>query len=185
MNDTPTSRVWDWYEFSDGQDLDQGDILRNVPYPVLPPTLASYVEPSKFTAIQVLSRPAIVVSHSCDIAENGGTRDAKSVLFCAVSFEGDGSAEAYFTKGGIWGEIVSGRRKTIFPLHTCVLEKHGFNRAIVNLLDIWTLPIEIVLEITKQQKPVRLLHPYRQEFSQAFARVHMRVEQPIGIVKAS
>jgi hypothetical protein len=177
-------KVWDWYEFSDGQDLDQGDILRNVPYPVLPNTLESYVEPSKFTAIQVRLRPAIVVSHSCDIAENSGIRDAQHILFCAVSFEGDGTAESFFDKK-IWNEIVSGKRKTVFPLHTCTLEPLGFNRAVVDLLDIWTLPTNVALEIAKQQKPVRLLHPYRQEFSQAFARVHMRVEQPISIIKAS
>ena len=183
MNDMPTQRVWDWYEFSDGQDLEQGDILRNVPYPVLPASLESYIEPGQFTAIQVLSRPAIVVSHSCDIAENGGIRDAASIVFCAVAFEGDGTAELYFVKN-TWNEIVSGRRKTIFPLHTCQLEPLGFNRAVVNLLDIWTLPTNVALEIATQQKPVRLLHPYRQEFSQVFARVHMRVEQPISIVRA-
>jgi hypothetical protein len=52
---------------------------------------------------------------------------------------------------------------------------------IIDLQQIYSLPVSFLRAISVKEKHLRLLPPYREHLSQSFARVFMRVGLPIDI----
>ncbi len=64
-------------------------------------------------------------------------------------------------------------------IEKCELPNHEFERQIIDFRTIYTLPKDFVLAFSgKLGKRVRLLSPYKEHLSQAFARYFMRVGLP-------
>src|SRR5437588_49586 len=67
-------------------------------------------------------------------------------------------------------------------LNRCELTGQEMDFLLVDIRRIFTLSVDMVRELAAAQSPrVRLLPPYREHLSQAFARFFMRVGLPVDI----
>jgi hypothetical protein len=170
-----------WFVAERDTELEQGDLLFSVP--ILTPTAQQYRDGTSGSSTDWLIRtePVIVVSHSCDLALNGGRRGATTVVVCRAFLESQQPEAEYFRKDR-WNSAIAGRYPTLHPLEGFTLGDVTCERIMVDLLDVRVVPLEFVLdEVQSLGERLRLRHPYRQALSQAFARCYMRVEYPEDI----
>jgi hypothetical protein len=184
MPEQPESYPSPWYEETDDPEIDQGDIFLEIPCIQTPTDPKSYIQgagEADWLAVKLEMRKGIVITHSCDIAPNGNPpeRDANHVLFCRIYLENDPGSENHFEKKE-WNSICTGHRETLYALDNCSLGTKSFSRAVVDFLEIWTLPIDVALSLAKNQSHIRLKNPYKEHFSQAFAKCLMRVDRPVA-----
>jgi len=185
-----------WYEIvhSDAR-LTQGDFIFDCPVPTWKKSemnLQSEDDTEVLRAsLDFISADVIVLTQACDL-EHG---KVQNITLCPhfplaefkVLWEEDRrdrnevpSAKAWkshceaLNKGYIWNQTVLNQFDSKdFPL----------DFRVVDFYDVYTIP-RIFLEtlLTKRNKPrLRLLPPYREHLSQAFARFYMRVGLPTDI----
>ncbi|MEK7846207.1 MAG: hypothetical protein AAB257_04505 [Nitrospinota bacterium] len=67
-------------------------------------------------------------------------------------------------------------------LNRCEINEMERDFMVVDFRSVYSIPFPLINEIKdKQQKRLRLLPPYREHLSQAFARFFMRVGLPVDI----
>lgn len=150
--------------------LDQGDILlgcpvlafqRNAPFPV----------PADDVPGDKLEIDVLVLTQTCDFEQHKAT----SVLVCRH----ESASQIGKNKQS---EIIKGRQPRYAMLEKSSLAERGMGLRVVDLSDIYQLPIEFVRQVADAQTPrLRLLPPYREHISQAFARFWMRIGFPQDI----
>ncbi|MBA2340578.1 MAG: hypothetical protein H0V88_09295 [Pyrinomonadaceae bacterium] len=170
---TPEAPSYLWYQAGNWTDLEQGDLLPNCPVLVPPSNLTEVFLTAKDGdefGLEVIVQRArlIVMSQSCDLA--AGKID--QVLLCA-HFPASNHPK------NIRSEIRKERYPALHMIEKCELPNHEFERQIIDFRTIYTLPKDFVLAFSgKLGKRVRLLSPYKEHLSQAFARYFMRVGLP-------
>ncbi len=177
-----SSLLYPWYELVQtpqadekgkvSESLDQGDILFNCP--VLALSLkATYplpLPPNKLPADE-LELDVLILTQTCDFAQGR----AANVLVCRLA---DASSSGKSKKE----EIIKGRQPRYAMLEKSSFAEREMGLRIVDLSDIYQLPIEFVRQVAASQTPrLRLLPPYREHISQAFARFWMRIGFPQDI----
>ena len=165
-----------WYCVTEGDDLQQGDLLRA--FPVIIPVnggAADPFEPEIEVDIQYFN--VLVMTHSCDLAQE----KVDTVVLCphvdiAKAQEVDEDLKAKH----ILKEIQKGkfiRYQLLAPSNTDILMP-------VQVLDfgrVVSMPKDFVRSFAGQSgKRLRLLPPYREHIAQSFARCYMRVALPIS-----
>jgi hypothetical protein len=172
-NASPTSPDFEWYAVSAWDDLQQGDLLLKCPVLVptdqLTPTLIGITEDIEDKSpVDVIEFNLVIMSQSCDLAND----TVDQVLLCAYS-------EAPLGNKNLMSDLIKDRRPALHLIEKCELEKHEFPRQIVQFRTIYTLPKDFVVTFADSKgERVRLLPPYREHLSQAFARYFMRVGLP-------
>jgi hypothetical protein len=187
----PSSR-FPWYDRVEQANatIEQGDILDNCKIFALPSnSLYDQIQrldpalPSQ--ELQVEKAPLeqvnlIVASQSCDLRTRpGGKTTLKNVLLCAFhrydQFPQDGDRKLDVKN------IIQGRQPAYHLLAPTGIP--GFQRGlrIIDFRNVYVLPIEYVRAHLSAAPHLRLLPPYREHFSQAFARFFMRVGLPSDI----
>lgn len=117
---------------------------------------------------QIQFADLIVVSQSCDLAHD----KIEQVLLCA-HFPATNVAKDRRKS------IRKEQRPALHMIEQCELFGHKFEQQIVDFRTIYTLPKGFVLTFAASLgERVRLLSPYREHLSQAFARYFMRVGLP-------
>lgn len=187
-----------WYErVNASADLTQGDIISDCPilrWAPKPVALTVGQEAQILESlIEVAKADVIVMSQACDL-EN---RKVENVILCPHL-----SLERYKEK---WTKFMLDRGQTKLEKawsRNCEDIKNGYiwnlamlnegnigeqslTHRIVDFHDVYTLPrifLESLLH-SREQARFRLLPPYREHLSQAFARFFMRVGLPTGITK--
>lgn len=67
-------------------------------------------------------------------------------------------------------------------LNRCEIKGFATEYLVVDFRSVYSIPFDFLLElIQKRSKRIRLLPPYREHLSQAFARFFMRVGLPVDI----
>lgn len=113
----------------------------------------------------------LILTQTCDFAQGKAT----NVLVCRLE---DASAIGKNKKE----EIIKGRQPRYAMLEKSPFAEREIGLRIVDLSDIYQLPIEFVRQVAAAQTPrLRLLPPYREHISQAFARFWMRIGFPQDI----
>jgi len=170
-----------WYEIVSGDNIQQGDILENCPVLILPSELS--LNSSNTTAnpyeIPWEGRDVIVISQSCDMVK--GREKIPEVLLCALWKKSDFQEGLMSTDQG-WELARKGSIPAYHVLNRCALE--GFKRdfMVVDFHRVHSLPLDFVRKIILElDERIRLLPPYREHLSQAFARFFMRVGLPVDI----
>jgi len=170
-----TADEYPWYKVVEEECLLQGDILKGCPI-VTPP---AKIEEGAITDFKIVKYDIVVLSQSCDLL----TGKIKLVLvspfwdfetLCKVdnSYSSDERKEA-IRRGDIPG---------FHLLNKCQVPEFESDFVIVDFKSVYAVPFEYLIEITKQTgKRLRLLPPYREHLSQAFARFFMRVGLPTDI----
>lgn len=171
---------YQWYDIVSGDDIQQGDILENCPVFILPSEIL--LEPSTTTAepceVPFERRDVIVMSQTCDIVN----KNISEVLLCGVWKRSDFDPEDPMSKKENWEHARKGRMPGFHVLNKCAFE--GFKRdfSVVDFRRVHSLPLDFVRKVAGELgERIRLLPPYREHLSQAFARFFMRVGLPVDI----
>jgi hypothetical protein len=144
-------------------------------------------------AVEVLEMDVVVMTQTCDLAQN----KVRYVVLCphyALSVYREAWEASQRTLGQVptgksWARhidhIAAGQIWNLALLNTEEGEDYHTEHRIVDFQEVLSLPREFLESWLRQsgQSRLRLLPPYREHLSQAFARFFMRVGLPTDIRK--
>lgn len=164
------SMPYPWYELvSPDRPFEQGDFIPDCPVVIPKTPLAG--TPTEIQA-EIVITDVVVMSQSCDLAKG----NVEFVLACPVVRK-DGYEQKL-------EEIRKGRQPAYHLLNKCdVPSKPEFAKdyLIVDFRNVYSVEFAFLKEFMKSKSRLRLLPPYREHLSQAFARFFMRVGLPSDI----
>lgn len=176
-----------WYEeIKESDELTQGDILIN--FPILKVEdynkfvehyLKGTLEGQKFQPVADFA-DYIILTQACDFVNKKG--EMGNVILCRIH----DAKQLKFGKNKLEG-IVKGTNNQFYMLNEDLEFKadyleDGFDFHIVDFNDIEKVPEQVVRDYAKSvKKRLRLLPPYREHLSQAFAKYFMRIGLPSDI----
>lgn len=169
-----------WYEelADDDKSLRQGDLIVDCPL-VLPPENFKNLDEVE---IEIKISDAIILTQSCDLVNS----KIENILVCPyynlkafieeLPEEQNGSKKAK-------KKIIENMRKGYLPGYHLLNKDEKLEKLndyqVVDFRNIYSIHIEALKNILKNDKErIRLLPPYREQLSQAFARFFMRVGLP-------
>lgn len=166
-----------WYEVVNGDEISQGDIIENCPVIIIPSTddfdLGDKLE------VTVSEIDVIVMTQACDLEQG----KVENVILCGVldvkevRIKNGKRPDKGFLKG-----VKDGKNVSLHLLNEYNNEILSYAHRVVDLRQLYSLPLETLKSIAKNRgNRLRLLPPYREHLSQAFARVFMRVGLPSDI----
>lgn len=169
-----------WYSVAEDGELRQGDILFQCP--VMVPTTSLPDDASNGGVLldaDVLTYDVVVMSQSCDL-EN---EKLDLVLVCPHwSFEEFSGQQEYFKSRQGRLDLQRGNVPGYFLLNRYERSDLMADFRVVDFRNVYSLPFEFLKRFCGQNNPrLRLLPPYREHLSQAFARFFMRVGLPIPV----
>ncbi|MEA2575824.1 MAG: hypothetical protein QOH93_3122 [Chloroflexia bacterium] len=167
-----------WYKLAEADDdLLQGDLIRECP--IIVPQ-GQFIETDE---LDVVTRHynAVIMSQSCDLEQ--GKIDL--VLVCPfwdlTEFVEGGKDDFLRSRKG-----KEALRRGYLPgyhlLNRCSIEGFETDYLVVDFRNVYGVPFDSLSGLTRARGPrIRLLPPYREHLSQAFARYFMRVGLPVDI----
>lgn len=171
-----------WYEtVEDSGELQQGDFIPNCPI-VIPP---SEIKENQEIEISIDLIDSIVLTQSCDLANS----KLEIVLVCpyyALSTFIESLPEHQTSSTKAKKRVIDNLRKGYLPGYH-LLDKSKFadfenDYKVVDFKNVYGIQFKLLKEITSSKSQrIRLLPPYREHLSQAFARYFMRVGLPQDI----
>jgi hypothetical protein len=176
----PSVPLYPWYGVVSGAELEQGDILLQCPFFVIPPE--AFRGPGEHP-VTIQRQNAIVLSQSCDLAIRADGKCAvDDVILVPIYTRKELSGHPVYGKPQGWEDARKGRHAGYHVLNSSALPGQELDFILVDLRRLFTLRIELVREYAAGLGPrLRLLPPYREHLSQAFARFFMRVGLPVDV----
>lgn len=159
-----------------GASLEQGDYLPDCWIPLLG---ADFDPAAVYPEISVGKGNLIIVTQSCDLANE----KIPFVALCPVAalslWE---QLNPEYSKRGFWESVRQGRREGLHMVSAFVDASDGRNAMVIDFRQVFSLPV-VYLRKHAASFPSRwrLQSPFREHFSQAFARFFMRVGLPAAI----
>ncbi len=181
-----------WYSTEINPDnITQGDLLFKVPIPIVNASvyqaISKNVEGIQVEEpIKIVEADVIILSQACDIEND----KIGSIIVCPFNVLTQVmSAEDAFNRTQWREDLRRGKEPAYHLLNKYSIEEVDFPFSVVDFHQIFSLPKNYILEVIKEQQTrLRLLPPYREHLSQAFARYFMRVRLPSdidpGVIKA-
>lgn len=198
-----------WYEVVEASTrLTQGDIIFDCPIStwaeevkVNGASAASAEVPEATPQTEVLKKrheiiaeDVIVMTQACDL-EHGKVSDVVVCPHYALSYfrehiwKPDQERKQQKTNSETWQKhfkgMADGHLWNLCVVNSSAIEGHAMEHRVVDFHAIYTVPRDFLESLLKErQKPrLRLLPPYREHLSQAFARFFMRVGLPAPLAK--
>ena len=169
------SEEYPWYRVVLGTDLGQGDLLERCPV-FLPP--ADLAEPWDEAAFAWEERDVVIMTQSCDLVP--GREKVTEVLLCAAWSRGELTSGHLATPRGL--EDAPGQSAGLSSARRVHPAGHGTGLRIIDFRRVYSLPLAFARQVAARcGERLRLLPPYREHLSQAFARYFMRVGLPQDI----
>lgn len=170
-----------WVQVNE-QTLRQGDYLPGclVPVPLFDPTTFGKKDnETQEVEVEVNELDLIVLTQSCDL----DNKKVSQVVVCTINLISEfEEANPVFAKKGKWNEVLTGRIEGLHLLASPTNPNNNREALVVNFREIYSLPYEyIVKHATDIGSRWRLKSPYLEHFSQAFAKLFMRVGLPSSI----
>lgn len=170
-------KEYPWYETIEGESLFQGDFLHDFEVLIPEASAESDQVPAQYRKFDV-----VIMTQTCDIVQG----KVESLLLCPCwdLWEFIKVAE---TKGVNWGKDQrEALRRANLPGYYLSNEANQdgleLGLTIVDFHEVYTAPTKLVKEFAlRAGKRLRLLPPYREHLTQAFARFFMRVGLPVDI----
>lgn len=168
-----------WYQIVEGDQILQGDILLNCPI-LMPMSIEAEVTNDPIRATVSLY-DVVVMSQSCDLEEG----KIEAALVCPHWSLDDLSKKSDFFKSSKGKEETRrGNVPGYHLLNECAHPEATCGIRVVDLRSVFTVPIPVARShAAGVGKRARLLPPYREHLSQAFARCFMRVGLPSSIAR--
>ncbi|MBX6314441.1 MAG: hypothetical protein IRY99_16230 [Isosphaeraceae bacterium] len=171
--------AYPWYGIVHRLEIAQGDILEGCPV-FLPPDDWDLDEGATASVMfRWEERDVIVMTQSCDLVL--GREKVSEVLLCPIWGRSELTTGHLATPKG----LEDARRGNLPGVHLIATsELEGFHREvrIVDFRRVHALPLSFIRRRAERTGDrLRLLPPYREHLSQAFARYFMRVGLPVDI----
>lgn len=180
MTALPVAHDYPWYALVEGASLLQGDFLDQCPI-LIPPDDFQIPRSEEPAEIKVGLRPydVVVMSQSCDLEQE----KLDLVLVCPHWPLEQLAADYDFLKSSRGKEqLRHGDMPGYHLLAPCDLSEARRGICVVDFRSVYSLPYSFVKNCAARSgKRLRLLPPYREHLSQAFARFFMRVGLPVDI----
>lgn len=168
-----------WYEIVNSADtILQGDLIPDCPI-IIPP---KYFHPDDIIDVDVQLINSIILSQSCDLEND----KLEIVLVCPYHILNE-----FIESNEVWNKSLKSKqrvkdnlRKGFFPGYHLLNKFDGYlaDYLVVDFKNVFGINIQSLKNIVLSKKErVRLLPPYREHLSQAFARYFMRVGLPQDI----
>jgi hypothetical protein len=166
-----------WYEIVDGGDpILQGDFISNCPVVVPVPDLKKDSE----VRTEVQEFDVVIMSQSCDLAQ--GKIDLVQVCPVWSLTEFCERGDNFFKSRQGKNELRKGNTPGYHLMKECDLKGFETEHLVADFRSVYGVPLKQLREIARLQgNRKRLLPPYREHLSQAFARFFMRVGLPTDI----
>ena len=164
-----------WYKtVSNKTPLEQGDFINNCS--VVHPKTSKLNRKLKADVIQY---DVVVMTQSCDLL--AGKVDL--VLVCPIwPLSEQEKIDPNLQSNNGKERLKRGYYVANLMLNKCDLKGFEFEYMIVDFKSVYSVPISYITDLAeKQGDRVRLLPPYREGLSQAFAKFFMRVGYPVDI----
>jgi hypothetical protein len=156
--------------------LRQGDLLSRCIVPVPAVGFATENGPGEGVAIEY---DLIVLTQSCDLEQRKVRLVAACPIFPLSEFEAVNPA---FARKGRWNEVLKGRIEGLHLLASPTVPDDNREALVVDFREIYSLPSDYLTDhAIGLGTRWRLLSPFLEHFSQAFARFFMRVGLPSTI----
>lgn len=166
-----------WFGLVNGSALEQGDILEACNVFLPPEELAAGDFSSDDVTFLVEQRDVIVMSQTCDIVAG----KISEVLLCPVWSRSELKDGHLSTLKGL-EDARRGNLPGFHLLNECQLPGLEREVRVVDFRRVYSLPLGFLRMFSaKASNRIRLLPPYREHLSQAFARFFMRVGLPVDI----
>ena len=168
-----------WFDIiENSSQIEQGDIITNCPIIIPPKDIATNNEPE----IDVKLIDSIILSQSCDLENN----KIQIVLVCPYFTLNDFIERLEGVRNKKQKDKVIDNLKKGYQTGYHLLEKPEEviqrDYIVVDFRNVYGIQIESLREIAnKLERRLRLLPPYKEHLSQAFARYFMRVGLPQNI----
>lgn len=173
--------VFTWYdEINNSNQIEQGDMIPDCPIVIPPSKINVGDEPE----IEIKLIDSIILSQSCDLVNN----KIQIVLFCPYfSLEKfiKGLPHSEQSAKAVKRNIENLRKGFLPGYHLLNKSKENCigDYIVIDFRNVYGIQIESLREIAQNiYSRQRLLPPYREHLSQAFARYFMRVGLPQDIV---
>ena len=180
------SKDYPWYQTTNNPDLAQGDILFQFPIFEIPPNYLEYIDDPSCLLIKVNYANVIVMTQSCDLViRKDGKCKVDYVLLCPFFFKNELVNDSKFKEEHEWEQARQGRHIGYHVLNRCKFEDYN-DFILVDLKRNYSINVDVIRNfISREKNRIRLLPPYREHLSQAFATYFMRVGLPVDIPKFS
>lgn len=170
-----------WYKkIVNSSDIEQGDLILDCPI-IIPP---SKIEEGDEPEIEIKLINSIILSQTCDLINN----KIEIVLVCPyypLKVFLDNTPKDQQTKKAIKKNIDNLRKGHLPSYHLLNkdLDIKIDDYIVVDFKNVYGIDVNNLKDIAKRQENrIRLLPPYREHLSQAFARYFMRVGLPQDII---
>lgn len=184
-------RGYSWYEeISYSDELSQGELIYDCPIPV--PSSGVYQELRQVEGdsgqtveieepVDIQHANIVIMTQSCDIEQN----KVDSLIVCPVwSLSELVASHQYFEASKAREQLRQGKEPAFHLLNEYKSETVEMSLSVVEFHRIYALPKEYLQAVASNTAVrLRVLPPYREHLSQAFARYFMRVGLPIDIPK--
>lgn len=166
-----------WYAAVEDDELQQGDILDDCPIFIV--RSAEFDGNAAQGQFECEMRPVILLSQSCDLVK--GREKVEEVLLCSLWHRSEFTSGQHIatTKG-----LEDARRGNLPAFHLLApstIPRFERELRIVDFRRVFSLPLKFFRERAAESAHLRLLPPYREHLSQAFARYFMRVGLPVDL----
>jgi hypothetical protein len=167
-----------WYEVVEGEELEQGDILRSCPV-ILPIANPTPLVAGSIIAADVSTFDVVVMTQSCDLTND----KVQDIILCPHwGLRQASQMDASLANKGTQKAILKGHHYRYAMLAASGDPEVPMDIRLVDFGRIFSLPKTFVREFAAQQgKRLRLSPPYREHLSQSSARFFMRVGLPQDI----
>jgi hypothetical protein len=168
-------QVYPWYATTEGDEIEQGDFFEACPV---------YIPSAEATGHGIVDfeweeRDLVVLSQTCDLVK--GREKVSEVLLCSVWNRSELTTGHLSTPKGL-EDARRGNLPGFHLLASCELPGIKRELRVVDFRRVYSLPVQFLRRKALFDQPrLRLLPPYREHLSQAFARFFMRVGLPVDI----
>jgi len=151
----------------------QGDFIKECPV-VMPPS-----EISDELDVEIIKYDVVIMSQSCDLVQ----RKLDLVLVCPVWPLSEFENRSDFFRSRRGKEALrQGNVPGYHLLNKSDIKGFETEYLVVDFRSVYSVPFNFLIDLAKRRgKRLRLLPPYREHLSQAFARFFMRVGLPVDI----
>ncbi|MBI3682743.1 MAG: hypothetical protein HY235_20400 [Acidobacteria bacterium] len=162
----------------EGDEIEQGDIFENCSVFAPPENLTVSAQGEEQNAeFRWVQQDVIVLSQSCDLVK--GREKLTDLLSCAVWNRSELTGDLASNDG--MEKARKGQMPGFHVLAACSINGHSREVRVVDFRRVHSLPIGFMRKQAEGRQRLRLLPPYREHLSQAFARYFMRVGLPADI----
>jgi hypothetical protein len=163
-----------WYALAPASStLEQGDFLQKITAPV-----TATEQPTDAAALVDEYDRVVVLTQSCDLIQG----DVSRVMLCPIYELEKFLAPVSKGKQDSWKDALQKGRKLGYQLlNVCTLEGFSSPHLVADFPSAFSIPYADAKAEGAKAPRLRLLPPYREYLSQAFARFYMRIGLPVDV----